>query len=132
MSENEHKDEFLEENGSMDDIGVQTMTRERETFLKGHAEEYLKITLVRNMWIGKLSRFLHMPEKQVQKLIQFKTVKEMNDDYETLTYYLPGQESPVWNRKVIDINSSIMIWFALSLGTVTAVTLILKVVGVIP
>lgn len=132
MSENEHKDEFLEENENMEDIDVQTMTRERETFLKGHAEEYLKITLVRRVWVGKLSRFLHMPEKQVQKLVQYKTVKEMNDDYTTLTYYLPGRDSPTWNRKVMDINSSIMMWFALSLGIVTAITLVLKVIGVIP
>jgi hypothetical protein len=104
-----------------------TLDKQRETFLKAHADEYERIQKNRDVWSEKISKFLGTDLQLVKNLIVNKTLKEIEEDYDILTYYVPGERpNTTRERKVMDRTSHIMFWFSVSLALVAVGSILFK------
>ncbi|MDA8055730.1 MAG: hypothetical protein M0Z77_08825 [Thermoplasmatales archaeon] len=104
-----------------------TLDRQRETFLKAHADEYERIRKNRDIWAQKISRFLGTDLQLVKDLVVNKTLKQIEEDYDVLTYYVPEERTDkTRDRKVMDKTSHIMFWFSISLALVAVASLLFK------
>lgn len=104
-----------------------TLDKQRETFLKAHADEYERIRKNRDIWAEKISKFLGTDLQLVKDLIVNKTLKQIEEDYDILTYYVPEERTnEIMERTVMDRTSHIMFWFSISLALVAAASLLFR------
>ena len=104
-----------------------SLDRQRETSLKASADEYERIKKNRDIWAERISNFLENDVNLVKNLIRNKTLKQIEEDYETLTYYLPEEKPKVAReRKVMDRTSHILFWFSVSLAIVAVASVLFK------
>jgi len=107
-----------------DEISIE---RQRETSLKASADEYERIKKNRDIWGERISKFLGIDLDMVKDLIRNKTLKQIEKDYETLTYYI-REEKPkmTMERKTMDRTSHILFWFSVSLAIVAAASVLFR------
>ena len=104
-----------------------TSDKQRESFLRAHVDEYERIRKNRDIWAEKISKFLGTDLQLVKDLIVNKTLKQIEEDYDILTYYVPEERAnETKDRKVMDRSSHIMFWFSISLALVAAASLLFR------
>ncbi|MEM3191605.1 MAG: hypothetical protein QW292_05820 [Candidatus Parvarchaeota archaeon] len=104
------------------------LERRRETFLKSQADEYEKLKKNREEWILKISSFLGVDPEKIAELVKNKTLKQIEDDYDTLKYYIPIEKYRAKERPFLDRTSMVMMWFSIALAITAAVALVFKLV----
>ncbi len=104
-----------------------TLERQRETFLKSQADEHQRMQRNRDIWGEKLSKFLGISKELADSLTANKTLREIEDDFAVLTYYVPETRvKEMKERKIMDVNSHIMFWFSISLAVVSVASVLLR------
>jgi len=104
-----------------------SLDRQRETSLKASADEYERIKKNRDIWAERISKFLGIDLDLVKDLIRNKTLKQIEEDYEILTYYI-REEKPhmTRERKTMDRTSHILFWFSVSLAIVAVASVLFR------
>jgi len=104
-----------------------SLDRQRETSLKASADEYERIKKNRDIWAERISKFLEIDLNMVKDLIRNKTLKQIEKDYEILTYYIRDEKPPMTRgRKVMDRTSHILFWFSVSLAIVAVASVLFR------